>query len=194
MHKISHLHCIGLKKENVAYVLYACIKSRSLASVSQGITAFLWRSGQGKREDNGNRFVRFDWTCAQRLRRQKVIELSSCYLIYSFYFHVKDKGKRKTHSYSVVGKGQSKVVVSLLCTPVVVSLQREVLCSFHWLSTQPKPACGSSRVQLLLGNNKSCGLGLWGSILTMQQVDWILVWFVTQAAWGKMVRFPTSCS
>lgn len=39
-------------------------------------------------------------------------EANNCYLIYSFYFHVKDEGKTKTHSCSVVGKGQSKVVVS----------------------------------------------------------------------------------
>lgn len=62
-----------------------------------------------------------------------------------------------------------------LCTPAVVNLQREVLCSFPWLPTQPQPACGSSIVQLLLGYNRSCGLGLLGSVLTMHQVDWVLL-------------------
>lgn len=136
-----NLHCIDLKKENVAYVLYAIMKSGSLAPVPQEITAFPWRSGQGKTEDDGNRFVRFDWTCAQRLRRQKMIEVSSCYLIYSFYFHVEDEGKRRTHSCSVVGKGQSQAVVSLwtLHTSGCQPSKRSIV--FLSLAPHPAPAC-----------------------------------------------------
>lgn len=123
-------------------------------------------------------------TCGQSLWRQKMIEVKIAILFTHFIFLLEDECRRKTHSCSVVGKGQSRAVVSVgaLGTGGCQCSKGGVV----FLCSAPAPA------QPLLWSSASSGLPeeLWIVAVMLYfknaAVVWIF-WIVTRS----VLRFPT---
>lgn len=194
MHKMSNLQCIDLKKENVAYVLYACMKSRGLAIIPQEISVFPWRSSWGKREDDENRFVRLNSRKLKDGEDERPWKQTIAILFTHFTFMLEVEGKRRSCSCSVVGRGQSKAVISWWTLPTASCQPSKSQIVF--LSPLPTRLAA----QRLLPTSASAGLAeepcAVAAMLYFKNAAGRLdftFWFVIQHAWGKMVRFPTRC-
>lgn len=169
------------------------MKSRGLALIPQEITAFPWRSGWGKREGDGNRFVRLGSRKLvlkdgeDEIRWKQTIAI----LFTHFTFVLEAEGKRRSRSCSVVGRGQSKAVISWWTLPTTSCQPSKRRFVF------PSPAPHRSAAPRLLPTSASAGLAeescAVAAMLSFKNAAGRLdftFWFVIQRAWGKIGEIP----